>query len=164
MMPGRDGGDWATSVSELVGLFRDALLALIPVFERAHIPWRDGESYDQWDEVGAVLFDKLVREPLTWALDDGPDLSLLDYDLAVPTWSGRSFVAVRHPMVPGDSTAVLLRFETRLAPLDTVAVGLIDGQGAGAAEKRVPVDEASFVVVDRRHGRDSIVSSVLVPE
>lgn len=165
MTPARKEGEWTTTVDELVGHFRDALLALIPVFEQAHLPWREGEAYDQWDDVAAVLYDRLVREPLNWALADGDDLALSDYDLVLPTWSDRSFIAVRHPQVSRDSAAVFLRLESRLESLDTVAIGVLDEGGTiGSQTTSLPFVDVSFVLVHRSQGLNEAVSSLSVPE
>jgi hypothetical protein len=38
---------WKTSVTELLAIFRGALLAIIPWLDRANIKWKEGgEAYD----------------------------------------------------------------------------------------------------------------------
>jgi len=43
--------------------FADACRALVPSLDRAVVPWRDGEQYDNWDRVADALFETLVTEP-----------------------------------------------------------------------------------------------------
>lgn len=74
------GTEWDTTVSGLVGTFRMGLLALVPVVERAHIPWREEDSYDQWDEIATLLYRIVVAEPLASALNV-PDARLAPYDM-----------------------------------------------------------------------------------
>ena len=58
------GAHMATvSVTDLVLNFADACRALVPAVDRAEVPWRDGEQYDNWDRIAEALFESLVTEP-----------------------------------------------------------------------------------------------------
>jgi hypothetical protein len=63
---------WRTSVTELMLLFRDALVAIAPILDQAHIKWRIHESYDQWDEIANTLFEQIVGDSLHFALVETP--------------------------------------------------------------------------------------------
>ena len=51
------------TVTDLMLNFADACRALVPTMDRAGVPWRDGEQYDNWDRVAEALFESLVAEP-----------------------------------------------------------------------------------------------------
>ena len=51
------------TVTDLMPNFADACRALVPSLDRAVVPWRDGEQYDNWDRVADALFESLVTEP-----------------------------------------------------------------------------------------------------
>jgi hypothetical protein len=55
---------WMTTVNEAVLIFREALLAVIPACEKGHIPWRDDESYDDWDLISDSLYRAFVVSAL----------------------------------------------------------------------------------------------------
>ena len=71
----------ASSVKDLIVLLARSFQALVPVFEDAHLTWRDGEAYDQWDTVSEELFFVLVAEP--W---HGPSVSPAAFG-----WAGTTF-------------------------------------------------------------------------
>lgn len=51
------------TVTELVLNFAEACRALVPSMDRAGVPWRDAEQYDNWDRIAEPLFESLVTEP-----------------------------------------------------------------------------------------------------
>lgn len=51
---------WNTSVTELIMVFRGALISIIPWLERAKIYWKNGESYDDWDNIVNALYENIV--------------------------------------------------------------------------------------------------------
>lgn len=158
------GSEWKTSVDALVRIFRDALLALIPVVERARIPWREGESYDAWDEVVSVLYAKLVREPLAWGLNAVDDFKLPGYDLVLDSWRDTSF-GVQHSRLAPEITAVFLRFGTEVQPMDTVVVSVLDDTFASnGREERLPFRDVTFVLEQQEGGRHLTITSLIVPD
>ena len=56
---------WTTSVSEMMSIFRDGLLAVLPIAERARIPWSDERAYDDWETIAGGLYDAIVRMSLS---------------------------------------------------------------------------------------------------
>ena len=51
------------TVTDLMLNFAEACRALVPALDRANVPWRDGEQYDNWDRIAVDLFETLVTEP-----------------------------------------------------------------------------------------------------
>jgi hypothetical protein len=51
------------TVTDLMLNFAHACRGLVPSLDRAVVPWRDGEQYDNWDRVADALFETLVTEP-----------------------------------------------------------------------------------------------------
>lgn len=156
---------WDTTVGELVVLFRSALKALIPTLERARIPWRDGEAYDQWDEIGSVLYSRLVVEPLTCALKIAATPGVAAYDVFRQDWRDISFVAVRHPDLQHEKVAAFLYLASNDDPLDTVVVNLLDESlDPGPRFQSLEFAETEFVLM-HCSGDDLLeVSSVSVPD
>jgi len=96
---------WRTSVNELIALFRDSILALLPSLQKAQIPWRDIDAYDQWDEISETLYKVLVLDAIQWALNDH-EMNVPRYGFKIDDYSSRSFIGVRSPA--GERTAFQL--------------------------------------------------------
>ena len=47
-------------VTELVGIFRSGLLALLPIMDAARIRWAEPGVYDPWEEIERTLFSSIV--------------------------------------------------------------------------------------------------------
>lgn len=56
---------WETSATELLHIFRSAIISLIPSMNRCHISWNSDESYDDWDDITRVLYNSIVVKSLT---------------------------------------------------------------------------------------------------
>lgn len=116
-----------TNVANLIHIFRNSLVALIPYLEQAHIPWREPDSYDEWDEIAQVLYKNIVIQSIKWSLSDHQVESLLvpDYGMSYENYSMMSFVEV----ISGSPYMLFHRFTTTVDPLDTVMCRRVDTQG-----------------------------------
>jgi hypothetical protein len=93
---------------QALGLFREAVQGLIPVLDAAGVAWRDGDAYDDFDDVASALYIALVLHPLTNEADS--ILPLADYDMLREDYSDVSFLrheggaesAIFNRLVPGD--------------------------------------------------------------
>lgn len=91
--------DWTTTpseLSELLNVFRDALLAIVPVVERTMMAWRDEEAYDDWDAIADVLYEQLVVASVRWSLAeaDHAALRMPPYNTLVESYNDLRFFAV----------------------------------------------------------------------
>jgi len=100
-------------VTELVGLFREALLALLPVMERGRIQWREGQSYDPWENIERTLYESIIGSCVENAVPAGSIMVLAPYGLTQPAYSDRSFLVSSE-----NKNAALLKFATRSEPFD----------------------------------------------
>ena len=53
---------WDTSVSELLRMFRNSLLSVIPSLREAQIPIGVALGSDAWDEISEALFRHIVAD------------------------------------------------------------------------------------------------------
>jgi hypothetical protein len=79
-------------VTELVGLFREALLALLPVMERSRIRWREGQSYDPWENIERMLYESIIGSCVENAMPIGSIKRLASYGLVQPAYTDQSFL------------------------------------------------------------------------
>ena len=106
-----------TTVTDLVLNFAEACRALGPMLDRAGVPWRDGEQYDNWDRVVDALFESLVTEPCAFQAVGEAGLAKLriaSYGLA-PNTSCNAWVAVQ-----GDRPARVISLSSITSPFDHI--------------------------------------------
>jgi hypothetical protein len=100
---------WRTTLTDLLGVFRQGLVALVPVAEKARMPWRDGEAYDDWDAIAECLYDNLVVRAVVYAREGGREVRLPKYDMVCPSYKG-AFIQVEGGSVPEGTTAAFVGF------------------------------------------------------
>jgi hypothetical protein len=163
-MTASEGHAWNTSVNELLHLFRQSLVALLPFLEAAHIPWREEEAYDQWDAISQTLYEKLIAEPLAWGLGAVDEFALTPYGTRLDDYSAVSFIEVLHDEPSPGATTVLVRFATDARPLDAVEAVLLD-ERARATDRleRLPLEQCAFRLQHLAPEGRSFVEDVLVP-
>jgi hypothetical protein len=128
----RNGGSLDTTVTHLIAMFRDAIRALVPIMDRAHITWKEHEAYDQWDAIVSVLYERLVIEPIRWGLGDGEVplaeeiLRLPRYDFFVDDYSNRSFIELTPSQRSQRFPNAFLRFVSDSDPFDLAEVVMLD--------------------------------------
>jgi hypothetical protein len=129
------------TVTDLVQNFADACRALVPALDRANVPWRDNEQYDNWDRVVEPLFETLVTEPCTFAAVGEPGLIRLQ---VVPYGSREhdpkcnAYVALDDP-----SPKRLVGLYSNVLPFDEVVFCECNGSAMGTLALR----DARFVFV-----------------
>ena len=103
-------------MGEVILNFRAALRAVIPMVEKAGVPWKRPDAYDEWDSVATALFESLVVAALRWSLpeDEQEDFELPEYDLLRSSYQGLSAVEVetvevRHLSADGEPIGDVLR-------------------------------------------------------
>jgi len=108
---------WATTVEELVRIFRDALAAIGPVLERARIHSDDLRAYDDWDQIARTLFDTIVINSVRYSAEAGPAVEFDPYATLVTQPGQRSNVLVRDSST--DQWKVFHSVVSRQRPFDT---------------------------------------------
>jgi hypothetical protein len=131
---------WRTTIDQLLLIFRDALRALVPHVEKARIEWRDGSSYDDWDEIAQTLFNKIVVSSLLWAMpeDERGHCQLPDYNMTYTSYAGKTVIIVN--CASAERRLVFHSFATTIDPFDTVRAWRVDRDGR--------VLDGDFVLVD----------------
>jgi hypothetical protein len=138
---------WITSVDELVTIFRDALAAVAPVLERAHIYSDDQKAYDDWDEIAQTLFDSIVARSIRWSEEAGADVDLGQYATL-----GQKGAEMPHLVARDGADDVWKSFHSivsRQGLFDTVKI--LDAEGVAIRE--IGLEGARFALrVSRREG------------
>ena len=136
---------WPTSVNELTLIFRDALLALIPIADRARMQWREPKNYDDWDSIAQSLFQSIVVSSLAHAGPLQPSYELPKYDVRIANYSENSFLSTS--ACPTDLAFVC--FETGQSPFDSALFARLDTTGKVLKFERESVERVYFVLSSR---------------
>jgi hypothetical protein len=102
--------------------FQEALISLVAYFDEVRIPWREGEAYDEWDDVATALFTALVAEPVKWDLNPvgSYQFRLPAYDMLSPLVAESHYIAVLNSGLTG--SVRFHSFGTLKTPFDAVNV------------------------------------------
>jgi hypothetical protein len=139
---------WVTTVDELVAIFRDAMCALIPVAERAHMPWKEPYAYDDWDHMCRAIYRSIVIGSIEHADEVGKFISMLDYDWRTNTYEMNSFIGEKN----SDGYSGFVCFETESLPFDRCLFVVLDSNLNVIGEKRAAMANAHFLFFCRQHG------------
>ena len=112
------------SICELVLQFREALSALTPIAERAHLSWRDEDTHDDWERLAERLWDVFVRSPIYADPRTKDAAPLLRYDFSVSSYAENSWIECT--LVDSVATYSLLRLSTRTTAFDTLELLRVD--------------------------------------
>ncbi len=146
-------GVWVTSVNGLAALFRDALLALVPIAERARMAWREPDAYDDWDHICEAIFASLVIGSIENAEGLGGIGRLPDYDEPIASYRDRSFVTD----TSSAGQLAFLRFETLASTFDTCRFAELDADAQVVAAVTRPFAQADLMLAARRGSTLDIV-------
>jgi hypothetical protein len=147
-----ENATWDTSVNELLWVFRDSLIALIPAMDRAHIPWRDAQAYDDWDAIAETLFRNIVVRTLQYSHSAADPAAFCRYGFTYPSYSGKLFIQVCESPSAQDVPNVFLSFSTHQSPFDSLLVQPVEPASlcASGAPQRIPMGNSYFVYADAR--------------
>jgi hypothetical protein len=112
------------TTAELLGIFREGLVALIPVAERARIPWRGPATYDPWEDIARILFESIVASVVENSVPT-PPRPLPRYGVAYGSYADLSFFTERAARLRGEQL-VFSALATVKAPFDTMRLLEVD--------------------------------------
>jgi len=136
---------WATSVHEMLGLFRDALIALIPSANRAHMSWREPDAYDDWDQICEAIYQSFVVQSVENAEEIGTFFPIPKYDMRIISYDGNSFISEQSTR----ERAAFVCFETHSEPFDTCLFATLDMSGKIIGFTKSPLSNVRMIFARR---------------
>jgi hypothetical protein len=133
---------WHVTVDELIQIFRQALIDLIPTFERARITWRGDQTYDNFERIPDALWDSIVGDSVAYARGFEKAESLARYSFVDPG-RAHSRILVNDPQ----QRLGFHLFSSRDEPFDTIECQKIgsDGRELDGEVEEVPYAGAHFM-------------------
>jgi hypothetical protein len=138
---------------EIISNFRAGLMAMLPVLEKANIPWRNVGMYDDFDGIAESLFEWMVLHKLENNAIEQFDVvpELAKYGYIYKNYSKKSFIQV---IIEKDENFDLYVFNfisTKNAPFDTLICNIIDFDGnLKDQDVEVPFEGTKFRFQSRR--------------
>jgi hypothetical protein len=143
---------WETSLDELVALFSDALRALVPIAERAHMAWKEPDAYDDWDHICEAIYRSIVIGSIEHTDEIGTFMPILDYDRRTRAYEKNSFI--------GDAKSkereAFVCFETESAPFDRCLFAVLDRNLKVVGERRAATSDTNFSFVRRDYDKQTL--------
>jgi hypothetical protein len=158
-----DAEVWETSVEEVTLIFREALVGLAPILNKAHIPIKDAGQYDDYDAITETLYERIVRNSIKWAFADSLEVEIPAYGFEFDAEKHNAFIEVCFSTeVDKQKQYVFQNFSGRKNLFDTVVCYPL-GKSPSlffTETMYVPVGECSFQL-RYKHGTEFSPKSVL---
>jgi hypothetical protein len=151
--------NWNTSVTELIRIFRGALLSIIPWLEKAKIKWNEGEAYDDWDNIVESLYLNLVCSTLNGEVS--VENNIAKYNFTYSDYTTINFIEVKRK---GNSEKryIFVAFQSGFSPLDSVKVAIIDEVNKVVGHAIFKFDSLEFIFVKNITGNQELINSLYV--
>jgi hypothetical protein len=114
------------TITSIFDVFHNALQALAPIVTRVGITWKDGEAYDDWDDIAACLYNNIVLNSIKSADNDQMEgqYDYPKYDFLTTSYEGLSYFQLESKNIPVGSVAAFVRFSSN--PSLFLNVGWVD--------------------------------------
>lgn len=124
------------TVLETILNFKQALIAVVPAFEKAGLSWRRPDAYDEWDAVASALFTSLVVEVLRWQLPERlrDGFRLARYDLLLDSYRDVSTIEVVNFQATSDDRLVFHALGSEREAFDSVEVRSVSAEGEARSD------------------------------
>jgi hypothetical protein len=150
---------WETSVNELLYIFRRALLEIIPWLEKARIKWKEGEAYDDWDNIVESLYENIVCASLTGEVRS--EYSIARYNFYYEDYSLMDFIKVMSKDNP-EKQYVFVAFQSNMTPLDNIKVAELNEVDKVVAFSSFKYDDLIFTLVRHIKGKKHIIGNLKI--
>lgn len=134
----------SVSVNELLEVFRNASIDLVPWVERVGIRWKDGESYDDWDNITEALYTSIVCSTLLGEVAD-------DYDMARYGFRCDDYSKTNHILVRSRSAKevemAFIGYSSIAHPMDAIRVAVLSRDGKSIAEQILQHENLDFIFI-----------------
>ena len=148
-----------TTVKELLTIFRDAARALIPYLEKAEIKWKDGEAYDDWDNIVTALYENIVCSSLFSEVSS--EYLMPKYDFDNESYINTNYIKIISPDYV-DRNIAFISFSSISEPLDSVYAAILDEHNIIIENVYLNFENLDFVFVKYLEGNKDILSDIRV--
>ena len=112
---------WKPKVNELMEIFRNSMIDLIPSMEKAHIYWHQAKAYDDWDNINQALFKSIIVSAVKFSKEFDEATEMPGYDSIYDPMD--KFVLIGIDLknnLQQDKNFIFHSYITKNTPFDTV--------------------------------------------
>ncbi len=150
---------WKTTVNELIYIFRGALTDIIPWINKAKIKWKEGESYDDWDNISSALYENIICTSLySEVLDSYP---MAKYLYGYDDYVDLDHIRVKDGKQP-DKDLAFISFQTNFTPLDSLKVAILDKSDKVCGHSTLNYKDMEFIFVRYERGEKILADTIEV--
>jgi len=135
------------SVTELMHDLKASLIALIPVFDAADIPWSDSENYELLEEIAGSLFNGIVGYTIEKYFNDGQDFEsrFAKYSFYYKDYSNKSFIEIINSDTQDNKKFIFVALSNGKEPFDTILYNIVNSYGKIEIDNvEMPFESAQF--------------------
>ena len=150
---------WHTSLSEAMRIAQEAMRTLVPIVEKARMPWREPNNYDDWDLIASSIYRAIVVMCVENSSEFAQASAISDYDRRVEDYSQLSFLTD----LASAHLSAFVSFVTDREPFDACLFAELDEHDRVKNTVRRPFDEVDWAVTARQgNGLDKFRSLTVV--
>ena len=149
--------NWKTSVTELLVIFRGALLSIIPWIEKAKIRWKEGEAYDDWDNIAEALYNNIVCSSL--AGEVASVYTIAKYNFLYEDYNFVDFIGMECKSNL-EKKFVFMAFQSDSSPFDSIKAAELDNSNAVIKVTTLKFDDLKFAFVKNIDGRIEVMDEI----
>jgi hypothetical protein len=138
-----------TSVTELLVIFRGAMLAIIPWLEKAKIKWRDDEAYDDWDNIAESLYQNIVVSSLIGEVIS--EHNIAKYNFIYDNYALINHIKITVNNMP-EKAYVFVALQSINSPFDCVKASVLDHDYKVIDTAILNMDGLEFIFVKNDNG------------
>ena len=147
---------WSVSPTNLIGYFREALLALVPIANKIHMPWKEPECYDDWDEICSALYSSIVIRSVGNTTEGNQLFPLLRYNKRSRSYDDCSFVG-RSDV---DGNYAFLCLQTKSKPFDTCLFARLGPESVVLDHASSKFIDTTSTIVGRKAGASVVLNNL----
>jgi len=150
---------WETSINELISIYWNALNSILPWLEKAKIPWKEGESYDDYDAIASALYENIVIKSVNAQEKYNGDFS--KYNFHYKEYSLKDYIGVE---ISSKIKMAFVSFQSIHGQNDKVKVALLDESENLVGYDSIDYTKCSFNLSKSAGGKrvaDSIITILL---
>lgn len=148
---------WITNVRELLVIFKEAITSIIPSLEKARINWKDGETYDEWDNIVESIFENIVFS--TFIGEVLSEYNIAKYDFYYEDYSNINYIGVRNKEYL-DKKFAFVSFQIDLLPIINIKVAELDELEKVISHTNLRFDDVEFYFVKNNEGKKEYIDTI----
>jgi len=150
---------WETTINQLLDIFRNSILSILPSIMQAHIPWKNEDAYDDWDMISETLFQTIVVNSILHSQNF--DLQLPKYDFHYESYKKFDYIIVENQDFD-QNRKVFISFYTKEHPFDYVKVAILDKNENMVGYKFYKYKDCSFKLCHKKANKETLIEKICV--